>query len=475
MAKRNKHYGAHFAQQPSSAKENPSKESPAKSAPASSTQSDAQKQVGFTPQSLPHQHAPMRRKRSKAPIVIILLVLLAGLGAGGFVFWQHRPVSITVDGQQRTVMRRSTYGQLFANESVSVTPGNLVSVTGNVLEEGKGNAYTATVNGAPLSFDEVNNAPIWGGEKIEFGNGDDVLEPHTSEVVDLPPKLEYRVAPGTGEKGYMVQQGTVQYVTQWGKTGKQEVLHGQTTGETGQGKVVEEAQNVVVVAQDIHPDDDKKLVAITFDDGPSYYTFDYLRILSENDAKASFCAIGEQLADGGPVVAQTHEAGHQILSHSWSHQQLTTLDEQQLAHELGDTAAELEKWAGSPVRFIRPPYGDIDEQVWLKSHGAMSASVFWTHDSLDWEKPGVDAIVDNCTKFMKPGSVILMHDGGGDRSQDLEALPRIIKAWKDAGYTFVTVEELMASDSSIDLSVVKAGPMPADAAWPTEVAPASNN
>ena len=71
---------------------------------------------------------------------------------------------------------------------------------------------------------------------------------------------------------------------------------------------------------------------------------------------------------------------------------------------------------------------------------------------------------------MWPGSVILMHDGGGERDQDLEALPRILKAWEDAGYTFVTVEELMASDSSINMDAISAGPMPADAVWPTELA-----
>jgi hypothetical protein len=71
---------------------------------------------------------------------------------------------------------------------------------------------------------------------------------------------------------------------------------------------------------------------------------------------------------------------------------------------------------------------------------------------------------------MWPGSVILMHDAGGDRSQDLDALPQIISKWKEAGYRFVTIQELMESDSSIKMDVVKAGPMPADAAWPTELA-----
>ena len=456
MAKRSKRGGAHFAS-------NKPQTQPA-------TQERPSSQIGFQPQTQPQQHAPVRQRRSKAPVAIILLLVLVLLGGGGFVFWRHRPVSITIDGQQRTVLMRSTYTQLFNSESPQVQPGNLVSVTGDILEPGKGNPYVVTVNGVLLSFEEADQASIWGGEKIEFGNGNDVLEPHTTEVVELPPKLEYRTAPGTGDKGYMVQQGTLQYVTQWGKSGRQELLHGQTTGKTGPGKIVEEPQNVIVMSQDIHPDGDKKLVALTFDDGPTYYTEPYLNILSEYNAKASFCVIGEQLADGGPVVTQTHNLGHQILTHSWSHQQLTALDAEQLAHELGDAVTATEEWVGAPVRFLRPPYGDIDEQVWLKSGGVISASLFWTHDSLDWEKPGVDAIVDNCTRFMWPGSVILMHDGGGERDQDLEALPRILKAWQDAGYTFVTVEELMASDSSIKMDAIKTGPMPADAAWPTELA-----
>ena len=268
----------------------------------------------------------------------------------------------------------------------------------------------------------------------------------------------------------MVQQGTIQYVSQWGKAGRHEVRHGQRSGETGDGEVVEEPQNCVVTVQNIHPDNDEKLVALTFDDGPSYYTDSYLKILAEHDVKATFCIIGEQVSDGQSVIAQTAAAGHLIASHTWDHKQLTTLDEAQVKQELGDTAQALANVLGSSVTFLRPPYGDIDEQVWLKSGGAIAASMYWTQDSLDWERPGVDAIVSNATQYMAPGSVILMHDGGGDRSQDQEALPRIIAAWKEAGYRFVTMRELMESDSSIDLSAVNIGAMPADAVWPTELA-----
>ena len=222
--------------------------------------------------------------------------------------------------------------------------------------------------------------------------------------------------------------------------------------------------------QDIHPDNDQKLVALTFDDGPSYYTQTYLDILAQHDVKATFCIIGNQVADGAYVIGQTAQAGHLIASHTWGHLQLTALEPEQVYEEVASAATALRDVIGTDVNFVRPPYGDITDQVWLYTGGAMAVSLYWTHDSLDWETPGVDAIVQNCTQNMAPGSVILMHDGGGDRSQDVEALPRIIKAWQDAGYRFVTIRELLESDSSVDLSAVNAGAMPTDAAWPTSLA-----
>ncbi len=419
----------------------------------------------------PSSRQEPRARRSKGPIIAIVCILvLTGLGVGAFMLVTHLPVSVSVSGQQRTVFKNSSVDDLYQSEKPQVKAGNYVSVTGEVLREGQGDPYKATVNGEELSYAQAKARKLTGNEVITFADGANVLEEHTTEIVDEQPKLEYRVAPGVGERGNQVQQGTVQYVLQWGKAGKREVLHGTESGETGTGESEQPAQNCIVVAQNIHPDNDQKLVALTFDDGPTYFTEPYLSILAEKNVHASFCIIGEQIEDGGPVIAETSNAGHQILSHSWDHQQLTTLDQDGVQFQIGDTASALREVIGKDVMYVRPPYGDIDEEVWLKSGGNMSVSVFWTHDSLDWERPGVDAIVQNSTSYMAPGSVILMHDGGGDRNQDVEALPRIIDAWQEAGYTFVTMEELLKSDSSINLEAVQQGAMPQDAAWPTELA-----
>ncbi len=425
----------------------------------------------FKPDAQPHKRGSARMtSRKRPPTIAIILGLLVGAALVGLIFWRHRPVSIMVGGEPRTVFMRSTVGQLFNDEHPHVKPGNLVSVAGNVLAEGAGFPFTCVINGTEYKYEDAHEQLLMGDEDVVFKNGNDKLEGYTSEVTAMAPKLELSVGEGTPQKGYMVQQGTVQYVKQWGRPGTHEVRHGVQSGETGDGEVKEPPQNCVIGVQNIHPDNDEKLVALTFDDGPSYYTDSYLKILAENDVKATFCIIGEQVADGQQVIAQVANAGHLIASHTWDHQQLTTLDADQVKKELGDTAKALADVVGNPVTFLRPPYGDLDSDVWLKSGGVVTTSMYWTHDSLDWEKPGVDAIVNNATQFMSPGSVILMHDGGGDRSQDIEALPRIIAAWKEAGYRFVTVRELMESDSSIDLSAVDVGSMPADAVWPSELA-----
>ena len=100
--------------------------------------------------------------------------------------------------------------------------------------------------------------------------------------------------------------------------------------------------------------------------------------------------------------------------------------------------------------------------------------MIWHLDSLDWELPGVDKIVENSTNGAWSGAIILMHDGGGNRDQDLEALPKILQKLSAQGYEFVTLSELMALDSRIPAEVAAGtATMPEGAVWPTEMAAAT--
>ena len=442
---------------------------------------------------------PRRKRRRRWPLVLLLLALLVGGGLFGahklgidlplpklpgisqlpnpveFVTDKlgigEKKVTITVDGEEVRVPEGSSVQAVFDQVKPAVTAGNLMSVGGNVLGEGQGEAYAATLDDAAVAVSDAASTTVNEGAQLTFADGADLTEDYTSETTTTSqPKLVRKVKDGTNGQGYMVQQGVVQYVYQWGRAGSKEVRTGAQSGEVVDGEVVE-GQDCIIMCQDIHPDNDEKLVALTFDDGPTNYTQQYMDILDRYGIKATFNLIGEQVEECSGVVQANCASGNQICSHTWHHPDLTTLNEDETKTQLVDTFDVIKRVGGYDTTTIRPPYGDIDINVWLRSKGVMSLSLYWTHDSEDWKLPGVDAIVSNCTSYMAPGSVILMHDGGGNRDQNLEALPQIIEAWQNAGYTFVTMEELMASDSSIPEECrANYRPMPADAVWPTELA-----
>ena len=413
---------------------------------------------------------PRRRHFKTAIIVVLVTILLVCAGIGCWYAWQYRPVPININGEQRTVQRQSTLGDFITKEPPSVKPGNYISINGTVLREGEGTPFCVTVNGDEVSYNDVNDVKIYGEEDVVFSDGADVTEGYDTETVVIQPKLEFQVMPGTRPQGVEAQHGVLQYVAQWGKTGTGEFKRGKASGETTEITVTKPEQNCVIIAQDIHPDNGEKIVALTFDDGPSEYTAGCMQVLAEHNVPAMFNIITNKISSMPSIVAEEIQAGHIVASHTWSHQRLSRISSEEIYKELADAASLLKTTAGRDCMYLRPPYGSMDERGWLASKGNVSASFYWTHDTFDWSTPGVEKIVSNCTGNMEPGSVILMHDGGGDRSQTIEALPQIIAEWEAAGYRFVSVDELMASDSSINLSALSTGAMPADCVWPTEMA-----
>ena len=246
---------------------------------------------------------------------------------------------------------------------------------------------------------------------------------------------------------------------------------GDTSGESVPGDVVEPAQNVKLMSINPKADDGRKLIALTFDDGPSKYTQQYLDILTEHGIHATFFCLGSAAANNPDLVKAIKDQGSQVASHTMNHQQLTAVDQTTLQSEITEAFSAISGAGGGDTSVIRPPYGSFDTSTWLASGGTLSASVIWNLDSLDWELPGADVIVNNCTSGAFSGSIILMHDGGGNRDQDLEALPRIIEQLQGEGYEFVTVAELMASDSRIPAEVAAGNAhIPEGYTWATELA-----
>lgn len=403
---------------------------------------------------------PRRGSRESRLTAIVALLVVAAIVAGGVWMWLNRTVRVSVNGAGADVRANATLAQIMESEGIAPTPGNLVSVGGGVLEEGGGTPFSVTVDGRELDEKGIEAFRAEGNEAISFGDGADVTEPSHEEEREVQPQLE--------PAGSV---GAVTFVSQYGRVGRQMFTVGERSGEAIPGEVVEPVQNVRLESVNPRPADGRKIVAITFDDGPSSYTQRYLDILSEHGARATFFCLGSQIPGREDLVQAIRAQGSQVASHTQSHQQLTALDPETLRAEVGDAFSAISAAGGGDTTTLRPPYGAIDAQTWVNSGGGFSASVIWNLDSLDWRRPGVDAIVSNCTTGVWSGAIILMHDGGGNRDQDLEALPKILEKLQGEGYEFVTLSELLAMDERIPAEVAAGSArMPGGSAWATSVA-----
>lgn len=191
-----------------------------------------------------------------------------------------------------------------------------------------------------------------------------------------------------------------------------------------------------------------KKVALTFDDGPNgAYTDAVLATLKRHHVKGTFFVIGQQAARDGARLTKMRDAGHAIGNHSWDHSQLTNLSDAQVKRQLKDTSDAIERATGKRPDTFRPPYGARSSRVDEVARGLGMRDIIWDVDTVDWSRPGSDAIARTAVNNARSGSVILMHDGGGNRQQTVDALDRIITGLQAKGYELVTVPELVKSGS----------------------------
>jgi len=185
-----------------------------------------------------------------------------------------------------------------------------------------------------------------------------------------------------------------------------------------------------------------RVVALSFDDGPSPYTAPILRTLTEFGAHATFFEIGEQVAAFAPTVRAIVRDGDEIGDHTWTHPDLVDLTDQMIRGQIEETNQAIHAVAGVEPTLLRPPYGEVDSRVVDIAASLGMRTVLWSVDPRDWALPGTGAIVENVLTDTRPGSIILLHDGGGDRSETVAALPTILRGLRDRGYRVVTVSTL---------------------------------
>ncbi|KUO49877.1 MAG: hypothetical protein APF76_01140 [Desulfitibacter sp. BRH_c19] len=193
--------------------------------------------------------------------------------------------------------------------------------------------------------------------------------------------------------------------------------------------------------------EEKRQVALTFDDGPdNYYTLQILDILQEHDIKATFFVIGSNVERFPEVVERIANEGHIIGNHSWSHKDFAKLSSNSMLEELVNTEEILYSIVGNKhTNIFRPPYGSYSSEVLEVIHSRNYNFVYWSVDTRDWANTPISIMVKTVSSQITPGGIILMHSSGSNQAMKntVTALPEIIKTIKDLEYEFVTIPEVL--------------------------------
>ncbi len=257
-------------------------------------------------------------------------------------------------------------------------------------------------------------------------------------TLDPGPTVTYR---GKGEILKFIGQAQV---------GRREVKHLVEHNLITDQSIVSSPQSMVISRSGFN---DEKVVALTFDDGPTQtFTPAILDILKKQNVKASFFVVGSAAALRPDILKRIYGDGHDVGNHTFTHPDLSAISSAQLDLELNATQRVFEAKLGIRSVLFRPPFvKDIEPETHIQARTLQASAALGyitigqKIDPLDWGRPGADEIVNRTVEYAsrQSGNIVLLHDGGGNRSQTVEALPRIIDQLRAKGFRFVTIHELL--------------------------------
>ncbi|GEO26289.1 polysaccharide deacetylase family sporulation protein PdaB [Alicyclobacillus acidoterrestris] len=197
----------------------------------------------------------------------------------------------------------------------------------------------------------------------------------------------------------------------------------------------------------------RKIVALTFDDGPDLkYTPQILQLLTNYGDHATFFLIGQKAEQYPNVVRQTALLGNELGNHTFSHANIAHLSTGDLTKELDESKSAIERITGERCVYFRPPRGYYDEPSVLTAYRRGYSVIMWSwdEDSRDWAGPGAATIAHSVLNHLHPGDIILLHDGTANSKQTVAALRIILPELHRRGYQSVTVTDLLRSADETD-------------------------
>ncbi|MGI8594529.1 MAG: polysaccharide deacetylase family protein [Solirubrobacteraceae bacterium] len=185
-----------------------------------------------------------------------------------------------------------------------------------------------------------------------------------------------------------------------------------------------------------------RVVALTFDDGPSPYTGQVLDVLKRFNARATFFVVGENVIERPGDLQRVLREGNSLANHTFTHVSIADADPA-AARQLDRTTTAMREATSFTPCLFRPPFGSKSAKSIALTKRKGMKTIGWDVDTSDFKRPGAQAITRTVLSQTKPGSIVLMHDGGGPRDQTVQALPAILRGLRAKGYRFVTVDQLL--------------------------------
>jgi peptidoglycan-N-acetylglucosamine deacetylase len=182
-----------------------------------------------------------------------------------------------------------------------------------------------------------------------------------------------------------------------------------------------------------------RVVALTFDDGPSAYTSRVLAILRRFGIHGTFFVIGEQVRGNEGLLRRELAEGNVIGNHTFTHANVSGGGIRQML----STQGAIRRATGYTPCLFRAPYGAVSGLLTRQARGLGMNTIEWSVDPRDWSRPGTGAIYSRIVSATRPGAIILMHDGGGPRGETVAALSRVISTLRARGYRFATLPQLL--------------------------------
>jgi peptidoglycan/xylan/chitin deacetylase (PgdA/CDA1 family) len=344
-------------------------------------------------------------------IAIVLVLILTLMGVAVSLVDPPAPLSIALDGRPVLVPAPSHVGEALRRFDVAPVDGRLLDVEGHVLLR-HANPGRVLLNGVVTSL----RAPLASGDVLTILDGADRRE-GTRRIRTMLPGRRY------GDPEFSL--------------GTARIVRVDTVGRIS--RIV--ASTVFRPVSGVRR---PSKVALTFDDGPwPGSTRRILRVLRRMHVKATFFVVG-YLARRYPAMIRAEiRSGMTIGNQSWSHpnaEPFKRLREARLEHEMRQTRDFLQRTFGLRVRLFRPPGGSWNDAVVTAADALGMRVVTWNLDARDWA-PGASArtIVHRVVSEVEPGSIVVLHDGGGDRRATLRVLPTIIRKIRKMGLTFVAI------------------------------------